>query len=73
MGVLLELRGRLAAGMQVAALGERDELSPRPARSSFALGRVVLICSCSMSEPAMLENIALRCSWVRFRRRYPRA
>jgi hypothetical protein len=72
MGVLLELRGRLAAGVQVAALGERDELVD-DRTSSFALGRVVLICSCSMSEPAMLANIALRCSWVRFRRRYPRA
>ena len=39
----------------------------------LALGNVVLICSCSMSEPAMLAQSALRCSCVRFRRRYPRA
>ena len=37
--------------------------------SSLAFGNVVLICSCSMSEPAMFENNALRCSCVRFRRR----
>jgi hypothetical protein len=72
MGILLELCRRLAAGVQVAALGERDSFSTT-GRSSFAFGSVVLICSCSISEPAMLANIALRCSWVRFRRRYPRA
>ena len=33
--------------------------------SSFAFGSVVLICSCSISDEAMLANIALRCSWVR--------
>ena len=34
--------------------------------SSFAFGSVVLICSCSIRLEAMLANIALRCSWVRF-------
>ena len=35
----------------------------------LALGNVVLICSCSMSEPAMFDKSALRCSCVRLRRR----
>ena len=35
----------------------------------LVLGSVVLICSCSISDPAMLAKSALRCSWVRLRRR----
>src|SRR3990167_4988905 len=35
-------------------------------RSSFAFGNVVVICSCLISAAAILANIALRCSWVRF-------
>ncbi len=36
-------------------------------RSSLALGRVVLISSCSNSDTAMFWNIALRCALVRLR------
>ena len=66
--VLLELACGLTARVQIAAFAKRDEFSTTR-RSSFAFGSVVLICSCSMSEPAMFAQSALRCSWVRFRRR----
>src|SRR5690606_29487643 len=35
-------------------------------RSSLALGRVVTICSCLISDADMFLNIALRCEEVRF-------
>jgi hypothetical protein len=65
MLVLLQLRSGLTAGVQIAALGQRDQLFDD--RTQFlGFRQVVLICSCSISEPAMLANSALRCSWVRF-------
>ena len=38
-------------------------------RRSFALGSVVMICSCLISAADMFANIALRCSTVRLKRR----
>jgi hypothetical protein len=57
--LVADLRDRLAARMQIAALAERDELFDD--RANFlGLRQVVTICSCSISEAAMLANIALR-------------
>ena len=46
---------RLAAGVQVAALAERDQLlDDRP--QLLRLGQVVMICSCLISAAAMLRE-----------------
>jgi hypothetical protein len=55
----------LAAGVQVAALGQRDQLFDDRAQF-LGLGQGGLDLLVLDQRAAMLANIALRCSWVRF-------
>ena len=58
--------GRLTAGVQVAALGQRDQLfDDRTQFLGFRQGGLDLLVF-NQANRHMLANIALRCSWVRF-------
>ena len=70
------------AGRKAAEHGVRNREAKSPflakvikrsktGRNSFALGKVVTICSCFTKLAAMLANMAVRCSCVRFSFRCP--
>src|SRR4029077_8726896 len=64
LGNIADFRNRLAAGMQPPFFPSVTSFSTI-GRSSFAFGSVVMICSCLISDAAILANMASRCSAVR--------